>query len=74
MVRCFKDQNLRGPDLSKAEANDKTQSRTVQSAQRARLLLFLRERMAEKDEVRGSPMAIAVDTTLRLWEATLFIA
>jgi hypothetical protein len=67
MVRRFKDQNLKVPDLTKAEANEKTLKEQFKVLDVARPLLFLREKMAEKEELKGSPMAIAVDTALRLW-------
>jgi hypothetical protein len=68
MVRRFKDQNLKVPDLTKAEANEKTlKAEQFKVLDVAQPLLFLREKMAEKEELKGSPMAIAVDTALRLW-------
>ncbi|KAK4027874.1 hypothetical protein OUZ56_017015 [Daphnia magna] len=71
MARRFKDPNIKGPELSKAEANEKSlRAEQYKVLDVARPLLFLREKMSEKEEFRGSLMANAVDTALRLWGHT----
>jgi len=71
MANRFKDPNLKGTDLTKAEANEKgLKAEQYNVLDVARPLLFLWEKMAEKTELRDSPMASAVDTALRLWGYT----
>ena len=71
MARRFKDPSLKGQELSKAEANKKSlKAEQYKVLNVARPLLFLREKMFEKEEFRGSPMAKAVDAALRLWGQT----
>jgi hypothetical protein len=71
MARHFKDPNIKGPELSKAEANEKSpKAEQYKVLDVARPLLFLREKMSEREEFRGSPMSNAVDTALRLWSHT----
>ncbi|KZS19608.1 Uncharacterized protein APZ42_013881 [Daphnia magna] len=71
MSRRFKDLNIKGPELSKAEANEKSlRAEQYKVLDVARPLLLLREKMSEKEEFRGSLMANAVDTALRLWGHT----
>ena len=71
MARRFKDPSLKGQELSKAEANEKSlKAEQYKVLNVARPLLFLREKMFEKEEFRESPMANAVDAALRLWGQT----
>jgi hypothetical protein len=71
MARRFKDLNIKGPELSKAEANEKSlKEEQYKVLDVTRPLLFLQEKMSEREEFRGSPMANAVDTALRLWGHT----
>ncbi|KAK4003729.1 hypothetical protein OUZ56_005484 [Daphnia magna] len=54
MARRFKDPNIKGPELSKAEANEKSlRAEQYKVLDVARPLLFLREKMSEKEEFRG---------------------
>jgi hypothetical protein len=72
MARRFKDPNSKGPELSKAEANEKSlKAEQYKVLGMARPLLFLREKMSEREEFRGSPMANVVDTALCLWSHTI---
>jgi hypothetical protein len=57
--------------MSKAEATERSlKAEQYKILDVARLLLFLREKIAESTDLKDSPLAEAADTALRLWGHT----